>query len=315
MALVKNPETAKWETWLTVLTEALADEEAWMQAIESLGVEDQFRLLDALNTDASIYSDALRILTARHAERISDEQVRDYLLTDACEATLRFSNRLEKHRDELVQLVSRAEARREPDFDLATEVAQLEGRLQELRKSEIGEKFDSMQRLDVEIHRLEVFKRSLESYDAEARRAHRVQLDTEARELGARKNELEDKIADAIGRRDMAQREYAACEEEFTHITHEVDDFNTRIADVRERHRTAELQLTDVRVHYSTLSQQVTALEQQIQDEHQQVNSERSRLEELRSSSSAQQNQRLLAKIQEVYDLLPSDEAESVFPA
>jgi len=119
-SLIRNPGAAKWEIWLTLLRHALADEESWMEAIESLSVRDQFGLLDALNTDASIYSDALRIITARHAEQIRDVQVRDYLLTDASKATVRFTNRLQQHRDELAELILRAETRREADFDLAT---------------------------------------------------------------------------------------------------------------------------------------------------------------------------------------------------
>jgi len=312
-AVVKNPASANWESWLTVLSGALTDEDAWMQAVESLSLEDQFGLLEALKTDSSIYSDALRVLTARHADRISDEEVRDFLLTDAAEATDRLTNRLEQHRDQLQDLIGKAQARREADFDLATEVVQLERQLHELRKSEIGEQFESMQQLDREIHRLETFKRSLEGYDPDARRVYRDQLDAETKELATRRTNLEDTIAAAIGRRDTLQREFATAEQQLAQLTKENDEITDRIAELRAQIQAATTELSEVRSQQLAVAGEAAELQQRIDDERRQLASEKTRLDELRSSPGAQKNQRLLAKIEEVYELLPADDAEAVF--
>ena len=129
-AIARDPQIVGWESWLT-LSEAIANEEAWLRAIDAMALEDQFVLIDALKSDDSIYSDALQVLTARRANAISDEEVRDFLLTDASDASERFGNRLQRQREQLLALISSATARREADFDLAEEVTTLEMQLQE----------------------------------------------------------------------------------------------------------------------------------------------------------------------------------------
>jgi len=253
-ALVRNPGSARWESWLTVLSRALADERDWIQTFESLSLEDQFGLLKALRTDGNIYSDALRIITARHAELIRDEEVRDFLLTDASEATERLTNQLAQHRDELLKLIGRSEIRQHPHYDLATEVAHLERQLQELRKSEIGEKAQAIEELDREIHRLEIFKRTLESYDVEARRAYKKQLQTETTKLGRRRKDLEDRIAAQIGKRDTMQRELAASEHTLGERTREVEELSAEVVEAAKRIEAATAALDDAGAHLAGLT-------------------------------------------------------------
>lgn len=312
-ALVRTPGATNWESWLTLLSRALADENAWMQTVSSLSLEDQFALLEALKTDGSIYSDALRVLTARHAASIPDEEVRDFLLTDATDATIRLGNRLESHRDDLLELVNTTTARRDPGFDLAAEVVQLELQLQQLRQSEIGEKFEAMQQLDREIRTLETFKRSLQGYDAEARAAHREQLTQETSERAARKKELEEAIATAIGQRDTLERDVAAAQITLDELTREIEELDRQLRAVRTRIDESRRELVEASRQHGELVREAAALEQQVQEQQHEVQSETRRLDELRSSPGAQSNQQLLTKLEEVYALLPADSAEADF--
>ncbi|UXA17455.1 hypothetical protein [Mycobacterium sp. SMC-4] len=246
-ALVRNSPTVRWETWLTVLNRALADERSWMQAFESLSLEDQFGLLKALQTGGGIYGDALRIITARHSELICDEEVRDFLLADASDATGRLTNQLAQHRDELLVLIGKSEARFMADYDLATDVAHLERKLQELRRSEIGETAQEIEELDRDIHRLETFKRTLQSYDIEARQAYRNQLKAETTKLARQRKVLEDKIAAEIGKRDLLHREKAASEDALVKRTREVAELSAEVAETAKRIEAATVALADAR--------------------------------------------------------------------
>ena len=312
-AIARDPQTVGWESWLTLLSEAIANEEAWLRAIDAMALEDQFVLIDALKSDDSIYSDALQVLTARRANAISDEEVRDFLLTDASDASERFGNRLQRQREQLLALISSATARREADFDLAEEVTTLEMQLQELRRSEIGEKFEAMQKLDVEIHRLEAFQRSLERYDADARRNYRNTLQAETDQLASERKGIEEGIATSIGQRDTLQRERDESHDRLEELEGQNEVLKGDIARINDEIAVTSGQLADARAQCSALRSQLSTLAAELEDQRRQLADEVRRLDELRSSPSARTSQQLLQTIEEVYALLPADMGEAQF--
>jgi chromosome segregation ATPase len=312
-AVVGNPAGAHWETWLTLLSRAVADESAWMDAVAALGLDEQFILLELLRADPDVFGDALLIITARNAAAIADEEVRAFLLSDASGACQRFGARLDADRAELQDLIATSAQRRQPDFDVAADIARLQAELFELRESEIGEKFESMQRLDRDIHRLETFKKTLDRYDPDARRAYRDQLDEQTAALDAGRAELENAVAEAIGRRDTRQREHDEGARELDALTGEHDDLAAHITAQRARLDAVTQELERLHRERTELSGRVATVERQLRDEQRQVVAETRRLEELRTSPTAATNTQLQDKLGEIFALLPADDAESLF--
>lgn len=234
-ALLRNPETFEWESWLTLLGDAIANEAAWMDTIRSLTLDEQLDLIERLNVDGTAYSDALQIITARHADAL-DDQVREYLLKDAVESAERFQNRLEQHRAALQSQIGTFTARRNPDFDIADEVIRLQSRLLQLRSSDdLGEAFDVVRELDNQIDTLETFSRYLNGYDLAARKAERDKLEQETSDNEARKAAFEETIAAAVGRRDQTRRECADAEARLAELTAEAEVLSRQLSAMRDK--------------------------------------------------------------------------------
>jgi chromosome segregation ATPase len=308
---LRNPTSVGWESWAVVLHAAVADEDRWMQAMLSLSLEDQFSLLEVLKTETGIYADALLVITGRHAHEVEDEQLREWLLTDAAESATRFGDRLEHQREVLSSLTNRHDAEPGAAVDAAAEVARLQARLYELNGAAIGTDYEQARRLERDVLRLEALARSLDGYDADGRRGERDAMKSQTDELTRMRDELEADLERHRGDRDKALRDRASLERDIAELAQE----HTRLVEANEatkRDITARNgELDTLRREHTSRSTELKQLENEVADKRRQVEAESSRLDELRSSRSVQANDRVLAKVNELYALLPADGAEA----
>lgn len=307
-ALLRQPAAANWESWLVVLSQAVEDERAWTDTINRLSLDDQFSLVETLKRDEDIFADALQILTARNAEQIEDEQVREYLLADAVCTTTRRINWLRAYAEQITHLLGNADARREPGLDEVAEVAQLDARLFELHRANIENRFGEMQRLDRDINRLETFQDALATYDAAERAAHRDQLVAETGTLAEAKKYIEDGIATSTAERIRLQQQNRAAQLNLDRIRLEIPDLTNANQQLRDGAAELDAEITRLRDAHTRLSSEKSAREEQI-------HAEEARIRELQDSPSAQHSQQILDKVHEIYALLPADNAEATYGA
>lgn len=307
-ALLRQPTAANWESWLAVLSQAVEDERAWTDTINGLDLDDQLSLVETLKRDEGIFADALQILTARNAERIVDEQVREYLLADAASTTTRRTNWLRAYVEQVTHVLGNAEERRTRGLDEVAEVARLDARLFELHRENIENRFGEMQRLERDIHRLESLQEALMTYDAVERAAHRDRLVAETAALAEAKKSIQDDIVTSAAERDRLQQQNRAAQLDLDRIRQEIPDLTNTNQQLRDGAAELDAEVTRLREEHTELSSEMSVREEQI-------HAEKARICELRDSPSAQRSQQIIDKVREIYALLPADNAEASYGA
>lgn len=320
--LLQHSDRVGVNDWLALANLALAHEEDWVSALQPLEVNEQLALLELLHReDAGPFADVLVLLMARHANEFSDPDVRAWLLDDAVEVSERRIALIEGQRAAMAELVAHAEQRQSQEFDTAVEIERLEGRLNQLRRDEVDADLHRVQQLEHEIARLERSQRSLESYDEPGRRARLEELTRTTGALEQRRDQLEHDVAAIIAERDRAQATVHADAARLDSLQAETEDLQRQTADLQRQNaemaaRQAELGpgIHELRNQHAALVQAITAAEQERADIQNQIEQDRVRLHDLRDSPAAQQATQLREKLNEIWPLLPPDEAERAFP-
>lgn len=312
-SLLQGPGRPAWDDWLPIAGVAIANPGDWITAVQSLGEQEQYTLLESLRDDAGPFADALLLLTARHAQDIEDPQVRDFLLSDALDSSDRRTSLMAEQRTSMQQLVGQMEARHSKQFDIAEEVGKLERRVNELRAAEIDTEFERVHVLEREIMRLETFQRSLTSYDVAAREAHREELDRETGILREQRTRAEKEVANAIAERDEAQRGAVESNQQLVGLQEELEALRAETASSTQTIAGTTIEVHGLRREKNERKQELAVLERERAELDRQIAEDADRIKELRDSPTAQAAEELANKVREVFDLLQPDLAEREF--
>lgn len=314
-AFVRPTVQPAWDDWIPLVALALTNQVEWVTAVQTLRDEEQYELLTALRSTPGPFADALTLLTARYAQEIEDPQVRDFLLTDAVEAGDRRLALMAEHRDMLQHLVGQLEARQTEEYDLAHEVAELERKLSELRAADIDTERERVHDLEREVTRLETFRRGLERYNAAEREAYRDDLARQAQTLATERERVEQGVARALAERDTAQRMAAEATAQITAQQSELETLRTETAAITRQIAEMTAELHRLRSDSDARANELTLLERERAELESRIAEDSHRLQELRTSPSAQLSAQLAQKVNEVFALLPPDVAERAFPS
>jgi chromosome segregation protein len=320
-ALLQRSPGVGANDWLALANLALAEVDTWIIALQRLEVTEQLALLQRLHgEDAGPFADVLALLMARHANEFEDLYVRDWVRDEAVEVSDRRVALIESQRTALEELVGHAEQRQSEEFDAAAEIERLEGRLHKLEREEVDQDLQRVQELEHEIARLEHARRRLESYDEPALLSHLEDLRATTGALELRREELGREVDRLISERDRARQgvesgetDLASLQTDTEQLRRQADELQRQNGELEGGLASLRGQIDDLNRQHAALGQSIATAQQEREDTQSQIEQDRVRLHDLRESPAAQQAAQLREKLNEIWPLLPPDEAEKEF--
>ena len=328
-----NARGVGWLEWMPVALSALTLPDGWLEAFNRLGSEERFALVDALaHPHSGALADALLLVLCEHADRISDEQVRQHVLQEAEPGFERQEERLRAARlqAEALGILSDGTRRRlGGEFDVAEEILRLEREIAQMRGGEfdVDEPFSRLYALEGEIARLEARRGALQGYDFEARRSHaealRLDLERSRRErseldaaITQRNSELvplRDGVAQLRGQADGLAAEASRLEAERRDLEGACGRAEQGLAASRAAVEAARQRQAQAEEEARRLQQEAAEAERRRDEIEAVCRRERGRLEELRGAAQLAGQAEIVERIAEIYRMLPSDSAEEGF--
>ena len=305
-----------WEDWLPVAAHAGREPEQFLATFTSVDADTQLRLLDLLKADGGEpFSDVVVAALARRSDSVPDQQVRDYILDDAQEAAERRLTLIYGQRAALTELVGGVSARQEAGFDAAAAIVALEKELLRLQQAEGDDQFARLHALERQVLRLDAQQRSLHGFDFEACQHHYEALVAEIGELTARKRALQDEVSEATSQKDRAEQDVNGLREQLAesalraeHARSELERAEAELGSRRDQVAQANEGKARIQAESIRLLEEKESLDRQLGED-------RRRLAELRQAAAGDSAANIVRKIDEVFSLLPPDEAEKDFTA
>lgn len=311
--LARDGRPLDWDAWFPVAQATANDPQTLLEAVGNLSEEDQYALLDRLKADGGPLADYLLVVLAASPVVFGDDQVRAYALADSSAALARRQVLLSQLAESLRANTDQLLERRQPGFDLASEVSELEKKRNQLRAEQLESGHHEMSELEWEITRLEILQSRLADYDPDQRRAYRDDLRDETGHLQQERQAVEDKVARCLVLRDEAQVLVDNLQSQQETLESQHADLLSQQTDQSSRMEELKQSIADLRASTGRAAEQVVALVAEQERLQQSLQAEEQRLEQLSSSPVAEAADHLRSEVRKLYQQLPADDADPMF--
>jgi chromosome segregation ATPase len=325
-ALVRQRAPVEWMQWLPLASAAAESTHLLGEAFQSLHLEDQYLLLGLLSQDdAGPLAHLVTLALARSADHIQDDMIRDYLLEDAVPALARAVASLERLQFSVETLTRESSAISEvmsEEFDVAGAILRHHQQLTKLRRRE-GDgpaELHELCALVREVCRLEAERAVLSRYDEASLRSQRDEVLGQLEVVRREKQELDKELEAVTKDLEERRRELHRAQEDQRERTRQVEDQRGRIAAMERDSGSLQQEIdgskrreVEMQADLSRLQNERSELGGQSDRTLALLSSERRALNEIRAAASAGGHEQVLLRLEELFCMLPDDQADSTF--
>lgn len=319
-------EDVNWLDWLSLSELAFERPDMFIEAFNSLSLEEQFKLLKLMSKeDSGILADILICALTEKAVQIKDDNIKvmlsEYSIT-AHERNIKRLDNARKRVEVMNEAVSNLEKRFTEGFDLAEEEERIKMKLEQLRSEEWAKDEEALSRLyavEDEILRLEAKKRILENYKPEERISLLKNLEFEVTNLEKIKIDTEENIGSLIGDRDILQKQVKSLEGEAENLKETIESDKEKLTKLNKEVEAAKKEIQDFNANRKALDEEKVKLKEQISELEDEANKNkgiteklRKQLEDIMKTADRVKVESIIQKTKELFRMLPEDDVDGM---